>query len=64
LGGTREVLETVWPAVQDPGAKVHLYGKSVRPGRKVGHVTVMGTHAEDVRKRAANVAAVIKQGDQ
>ena len=24
----------------DPGVKVHLYGKPVRPGRKVGHVTV------------------------
>ncbi len=27
----------------DPGVKVHLYGKAVRPGRKVGHVTVLGT---------------------
>ena len=26
----------------DPGVKVHLYGKQVRPGRKVGHVTVAG----------------------
>jgi 5-(carboxyamino)imidazole ribonucleotide synthase len=26
----------------DPGARVHLYGKSVAPGRKVGHVTVGG----------------------
>ena len=23
------------------GAKVHLYGKEVRPGRKLGHVTVV-----------------------
>ena len=23
----------------DPGVKVHLYGKAVRPGRKIGHVT-------------------------
>ena len=26
----------------DPGARVHLYGKQVRPGRKIGHVTVLG----------------------
>ncbi len=26
----------------DPGVKVHLYGKTVRPGRKVGHVTALG----------------------
>ena len=26
----------------DPAVKVHLYGKTVRPGRKVGHVTALG----------------------
>ena len=26
----------------EPGARVHLYGKQVRPGRKIGHVTVLG----------------------
>ena len=25
---------------RDPGAKVHVYGKGVRPGRKIGHVNV------------------------
>src|SRR5699024_5929323 len=25
---------------EDPDARVHLYGKAVRPGRKIGHVTV------------------------
>jgi 5-(carboxyamino)imidazole ribonucleotide synthase len=34
------------------GAHVHLYGKSARPGRKLGHVTVCGDHAEVVRSRA------------
>jgi len=29
-----------WPAiVRDPAAKLHLYGKTVRAGRKMGHVT-------------------------
>jgi 5-(carboxyamino)imidazole ribonucleotide synthase len=27
---------------RDPGLRVHLYDKPVRPGRKVGHVTVSG----------------------
>ena len=26
-------------ALAEPGAHVHLYGKTVRPGRKMGHVT-------------------------
>jgi 5-(carboxyamino)imidazole ribonucleotide synthase len=34
------------------GAHVHLYGKEGRPGRKLGHVTVSGDDAEDVRSRA------------
>lgn len=29
-----------WPEIlRDPTAKLHLYGKHVRPGRKMGHVT-------------------------
>lgn len=31
-----------------PDAKVHLYGKAERPGRKLGHVNIVGTGAEDV----------------
>jgi 5-(carboxyamino)imidazole ribonucleotide synthase len=34
------------------GAHLHLYGKEARPGRKLGHVTVCGDEAEDVRARA------------
>jgi 5-(carboxyamino)imidazole ribonucleotide synthase len=34
------------------GAHVHLYGKEGRPGRKLGHVTVCGDDAIDVRGRA------------
>ena len=34
------------------GAHVHLYGKQARPGRKLGHVTVCGDDAENVRTRA------------
>ncbi|MFI7588311.1 5-(carboxyamino)imidazole ribonucleotide synthase [Spongisporangium articulatum] len=44
---------------RDPGVKVHLYGKEVRPGRKVGHVTVTGRDLDDVRARARHAAAFI-----
>lgn len=62
LGGRREVLETAWQEITDPRAKVHLYGKEVRAGRKVGHVTVMGEEVDDVRRRASLVAAQIRDG--
>jgi 5-(carboxyamino)imidazole ribonucleotide synthase len=39
-------------ALAVPGAHVHLYGKEARPGRKLGHVTVCGTSADEVRARA------------
>jgi 5-(carboxyamino)imidazole ribonucleotide synthase len=39
-----------------PEAKVHLYGKAERPGRKLGHVTVLGPEVAAVR-RVARLAA-------
>jgi 5-(carboxyamino)imidazole ribonucleotide synthase len=35
---------------------VHLYGKAVRPGRKVGHVTVLGNDLNDLLSRARHAA--------
>ena len=32
----------------DPAVKVHMYGKPVRPGRKIGHVTVTGPAGDHV----------------
>jgi len=46
----------------DPGVKVHLYGKAVRPGRKVGHVTALGDDVEDLRDRAGRAAAYLSHG--
>ncbi|WP_308282871.1 5-(carboxyamino)imidazole ribonucleotide synthase [Pseudonocardia nigra] len=40
-----------------PDVKVHLYGKSERPARKVGHVTALGEDMATVRTRAALAAA-------
>ncbi|WP_433828500.1 5-(carboxyamino)imidazole ribonucleotide synthase [Actinoplanes sp. CA-015351] len=47
----------------DPGARVHLYGKQVRPGRKIGHVTVLGSSLEEVRARAARAAKWLQEGN-
>jgi 5-(carboxyamino)imidazole ribonucleotide synthase len=41
---------------RDPGIKVHLYGKGVRPGRKIGHVNVSGSDLADLRARAGHAA--------
>jgi 5-(carboxyamino)imidazole ribonucleotide synthase len=46
----------------EPGARVHLYGKEVRPGRKIGHVTVLGEDLDDVRARAARAARWLTEG--
>jgi 5-(carboxyamino)imidazole ribonucleotide synthase len=35
-----------------PDAKAHLYGKAERPGRKIGHVTVLGADLDRMRGRA------------
>lgn len=40
-----------------PGAKIHLYGKSPRPGRKVGHVNVAGEELDEVAYEARAAAA-------
>ncbi len=45
-----------------PDAKVHLYGKSERPGRKIGHVTMRGDDLEDLRVRARTAADHLSTG--
>lgn len=62
LGGD---LPEVYPAylhcmARDPALRIHMYGKGVRPGRKIGHVTVAGTDADDVKERARHAAAYLR----
>lgn len=45
-----------------PDVKVHLYGKSVRPGRKIGHVTALGSDLAEARHRAASAAGYLREG--
>lgn len=65
LGSTRgdltEGLAAVLGAV--PEAKVNLYGKDVRPGRKLGHVNVSGDDLDTVRRRAVAAAAILRGDD-
>lgn len=58
LGGSRQALYPGLHRVlaEDPALRVHLYGKQVRPGRKIGHVTVCGDDLDDVRERARRAA--------
>ncbi|GAA1530550.1 5-(carboxyamino)imidazole ribonucleotide synthase [Nocardioides humi] len=42
---------------RDPRLRVHLYGKDLRPGRKVGHVNVYGDDLDDCLERARHAAA-------
>lgn len=42
---------------RDPRLRVHLYGKQLRPGRKVGHVNAYGDDLEDCLERARHAAA-------
>jgi 5-(carboxyamino)imidazole ribonucleotide synthase len=42
---------------RDPGLRVHLYGKDLRPGRKVGHVNAYGVDLADCLGRARHAAA-------
>ncbi|MHB1490123.1 N5-carboxyaminoimidazole ribonucleotide synthase [mine drainage metagenome] len=64
LGSSRSELTHALADVSsaDPAVKVHLYGKSVRPGRKLGHVTASGDDLADVRRRARAAAALIEGG--
>ena len=45
-----------------PEAKVHVYGKSARAGRKMGHVTVISDNAAHALAEATGAAAVLLQG--
>ena len=47
-----------------PDVKIHLYGKGFRPGRKVGHVTALGTDVAEVRARARAAADYLSLGDR
>ncbi|MEW1955033.1 5-(carboxyamino)imidazole ribonucleotide synthase [Terrabacter sp. NPDC080008] len=62
LGGDYEHLYPAYRHImaRDPGAKVHVYGKGVRPGRKIGHVNVSSGDLEEARERAGHAADYLR----
>ena len=48
----------------DPALKIQLYGKPVRPGRKVGHVTALGDDMTSARDRATRAARYLATGSE
>jgi 5-(carboxyamino)imidazole ribonucleotide synthase len=69
LGGTDADIYDRYIHVMaaDPAVKVHFYGKEVRLGRKVGHVTIVGDSGDDVeavRDRARRAASYLRWGTE
>ena len=64
LGGSIDDLEAQRAVVlaRAPDIRIHLYGKSVKPGRKVGHVTAVGDVLPDVIARARRAADLFEEG--
>jgi 5-(carboxyamino)imidazole ribonucleotide synthase len=51
----------------DPAVKVHFYGKEVRMGRKIGHVTIVGAvgdNVDELRDRARRAASYLRWGTE
>ncbi|MEV7419348.1 5-(carboxyamino)imidazole ribonucleotide synthase [Streptomyces sp. NPDC089919] len=45
---------------RDPQLKIHMYGKDVKAGRKVGHVNTYGDDLDDVLERARHAAGYLR----
>ncbi|MEV6649427.1 5-(carboxyamino)imidazole ribonucleotide synthase [Streptomyces sp. NPDC051219] len=45
---------------RDPQLKIHMYGKDVKQGRKVGHVNTYGDNLDDVLERARHAAGYLR----
>ncbi|RLZ02440.1 5-(carboxyamino)imidazole ribonucleotide synthase [Kocuria tytonicola] len=67
LGGENGDLFTAYPQAMaaEPRAKIHTYGKSVRPGRKIGHVNAVGgaDEVQRLRRIATRAAGILRDGE-
>ncbi|EEH63775.1 phosphoribosylaminoimidazole carboxylase, ATPase subunit [Gleimia coleocanis DSM 15436] len=56
----READEALPQVLQEiPEAKVHIYGKDVRPGRKLGHINVGAATVAEAQRKAARAAEIL-----
>lgn len=64
LGGPADTFVAGLPSMlaENASAKLHWYGKSYSPGRKLGHVNLIGDDAEQTRAQAAAAAAWLNGG--
>jgi 5-(carboxyamino)imidazole ribonucleotide synthase len=53
-------VPTVGALCAVPGARVHLYGKSARPGRKLGHVNLVAADAGALEPMLARVLDLVR----
>ncbi|MCE9634110.1 MAG: 5-(carboxyamino)imidazole ribonucleotide synthase [Planctomycetes bacterium] len=66
LGDVWSSGEPNWPAaLADPGLRLHLYGKNeARPGRKMGHMTSLGSDAGAAERAVRAARAALLAGKE
>ena len=71
LGGAASAEDWAGPGLDErihhlmahwPDVKLHWYGKTQRPGRKLGHLTALGDDVAEVRARAVAAARYLADG--
>lgn len=64
LGGENQDIFGVYPQVLGnyPAAKMHFYGKEPKPGRKIGHINMIGSNLPTMRQQATAAAHLLTHG--
>ena len=62
--GPDRIADRLPAALGIADAQIHLYGKVSRPGRKLGHITVLGDNVEVARERARAATNLLVGRDQ
>ena len=64
LGGENQDIFGVYPQVLGnyPAAKMHFYGKEPKPGRKIGHINMIGSNLLTMRQQATAAAHLLTHG--
>jgi 5-(carboxyamino)imidazole ribonucleotide synthase len=57
-------LARVPDLIADPDVRLHLYAKAYRPGRKLGHATVLGPDIDTARAKTRRARALLQGDDQ